>query len=160
MEVLNRRYPDDVCADYPEGIVITLPRSKTNFGPHAEHFAIRHDPEDELCGACALKAWLDWLGSDYRGPLFPLLHGGVRVGTGTFKTINLNIALGQVMSSASIKGQRLTTYSSRKGPATAAAARGCDLGEIQQALRHESFACTTDYIHPDVLSAIMKDPIG
>ncbi len=157
-ELLRRYYPHDICAKYRRGIVIAIPRSKTNVGPSAEYIAVEHDPNKRYCAVCALRRWLDWLGEDYDGPLFPVVMGTRRPGTTPQTTLGLREQL-KITQRRHGLATRITPYSFRKGAATAAAANSWKLEDIQRRLRHRSFNYSVPYIDRRVLMQLMKQTL-
>jgi integrase len=160
-EIFRRTYPDDVCADYDHGIVITVPRSKTQPGPEPEYFTIPHCTNRQLCAACALHEFVKWLGPTYCGPLFPTITIGETKPTGNFwTTAQFHTALKTLQRQSGCEGWGLSGNSFRKAGATNAAANNDPLSEIQEGLRHDSFAYSGHYIDMDVLFERMRSPLG
>jgi integrase len=155
-EILSRYYPDDLDPDHTDGIVIIVPRSKTNPGGRPEHFKILHHENTVLCAICALRQWLEWLGADYRGPLFPALSSKRSVTSVPYSTMKFSQALSRAFVAAGVTRRRYTSYSLRKGQATSAASRCRDLKRVQETLRHEHLAQSVDYIDRDVLFDLMR----
>lgn len=152
-ELLRRIYPDDFSADYDEGIVITVPVSKTNqCGNRPEFFTIPHYQDINLCPACTLRDWRDWLGEDYRGPMFTTLDRHTMLPTGhILYTSTLTDQLKQHGRKVRIETNRLGSYSLRKGPATDAIANGGSWGHTSRRLRHHRIDQTLAYVDPAVL---------
>lgn len=143
-ELLERRYPEDLSADYDEGIVITVPRTKTN--PEGECFAIRHERNAKLCPICALRRWLEWLGPDYSGYLFPSFRSHTdRLDKNHFSVPCLINALRPLSSALGVR-PHFTSYSFRRGAATTAARARWGTSQIQHALRHASIIQSLRYI--------------
>lgn len=159
-EIRCRRYPQDVRADYDAGVVITVPRSKTNSGPTPEYLTIAHEPTPEMCPVCALREWLDWLGPDYEGPLFPTVrNGGSQPTSRMMSRVDANTQLLRALRRCGLARKGIVLYSIRRGCATAAAAARWDLTQIQEGLRHRQCRQSVHYIDPDVLFAMMKSSV-
>jgi hypothetical protein len=149
-EFLWLDYPQCVRAGYDRGIVLVVPKNKTN--PREPRLSpILHTKDRTICPVCALREWLDFLGRDYRGPLFPTLckkrprQVSLRVGDFT-ETI-------QALARRTGRPPGLYgSYSLRRGGASTAAALGWDLEVIQRQLWHKNVSETLQYIDPDVLT--------
>jgi integrase len=158
-EILNRIHPDDVNADQIDGIVLTVPTSKTNPGPKPERFEIVHHPEVLWCAVCALKQWIDWLGDGYAGRLFPMLRrSDDSVQTRPYSTQAYSDSLFRAFARAGVR-RHLTAYSLRKARATHAAAVGIALPTIATSLRHAGLAQAFTYIDRDVLLHRMRNAL-
>jgi hypothetical protein len=158
-EFLWRVYPDDVRANHNNGIIVIVPRSKTNCGARIERFAISHETNEMLCPVCALRLWLDWLGPNYRGPLFPFLSRETRLPYGLpLNRQGFNRQLQTALKRANVP-LHLTSYSFRRGGATKAVADGWDFGRIAAKLRHATLASTIDYIDVSALFELMGNTV-
>lgn len=155
-ELLRRYYPDDISAKYRKGVVLAVPRSKTNTGP-AEYIPVEHDPNSKYCAVCVLRRWLDWLGDGYHGPLFPRLEETYphHPRSTPISPISFRGQLRTALRRHALRTS-ITPYSFRKGAATTAAANGWDFEEIQRRLRHRSFSYSLSYIDRRVLTRLMK----
>jgi integrase len=150
-EILKRFLPHEVNANHEDGIVITVPQSKTNPGPNPEYFKLVHASDLALCAVCALHKWVLWLGATYNGPLFPNLDERSNVIATPYRTSNLSNALSDAFKEAGITKRRYSAYSLRKGRATDAVIRGVPIESVQTALRHSTIDQTLDYIDRSVL---------
>jgi hypothetical protein len=160
-ELLLRRYPEEICADYDRGVVITVPNSKTNDGPDPEYFLLEHESDKAICPVCALRKWIDWLGPDYRGPLFPTMSSRLLIATGQpMKTKVLRRRLQELCVRTGHERNAFSPYSFRKGPATTAAAQGWRLGDIRKRLRHQNIFQSLGYVDRPVLFELMRRAIG
>jgi integrase len=156
-ELLRRTYPNDVRVSGRRGIVIAINRSKTNIGCKPELIFIPHTHEIDLCAVCALRAWLDWLGPAYVGPLFPFVSQGVPTGM-PLDCDRFNIQLSIALRRAGIS-DHLTSYAFRRGGATAAASNGVPFDQIAAKLRHRSFSSSVDYIDVNALFQLMANTV-
>jgi integrase len=158
-ELCHRIYPDDLRIADTDGILILVPRSKTNYGTKIETFRIRHNDDPLLCAVCGLRAWLDWLGPNYRGPLFPSFTRETRRPSGVpLNVLGLNRQLVTALRRANIT-TKLTSYSFRKGGATNAVLNGWQFNQVAAKLRHSTLSCTPDYIDTGALFTLMENVI-
>jgi integrase len=144
-EILSRWYPNDIDATDDRGIIIVVQRSKANQGPLPEYFTIRHANDDDLCPVCNLRKWLDYLGKNWNGPLFPGLRG-FEPTLQPLSTIGFNKAMSTIARRVWGKGRHYTSYSLRRGAATTAAALDWPSELIQAKLRHDFVIQISDYI--------------
>jgi len=150
-EIIGRQYPDEIDASHPDGVIVTVPRSKANPGSRRERFLIRHDANTFVCAVCCLGKWLNVLGDNYRGPLFVGTHRNDTLSTTQYTPGMLTRALMKAFRNAGVTGRHYTAYSLRRGQATRAAALRIAPAEIQRALRHKSFSQSLAYIDADTL---------
>ena len=158
-EIIYRHSPDDINADHFDGVVITVARSKTNNGSRPEYFKIRHGENPRLCAVCALREWVQWLGPDYRGPLFPALTSDNTIEPRSYSVDQFSLALKRAFTSIGLGDRHYSAYSLRKGGATEASAQGMPLKEVQNKLRHSSVSETLTYIDRDVLFTLMRNTL-
>jgi integrase len=156
-EILSRRYPSDINANYRRGIVIAVPTSKTSISP--QYFNVEHDPNPTLCGVCTLRKWLDWLGPGYRGPLFPTLGPKQCINAKSLGRSYFSAQLSRAFAACGITTHRFTAYSLRKGQATLAAAHGLSLRDIQGRLRHGTILQSVCYIDAPILFQLVRATI-
>jgi integrase len=152
-ELLRRRYPDDIDASDQRGIVITVRSSKVNSGPEPEYFAVRHAREENRCPVCSLRTWLEYLGDDWRGPLFPGIKGFLPTAH-PLDTTNFCLALKRHAHAALATSQDVSSYSLRRGAATMAAVLDWPPHQIQRKLRHNVSSQMNDYIDAALMASL------
>ena len=160
-EILRRMYPAEVRAEFREGIVIVVPSSKINQRGEPEYLPIAHAPSERHCAVCALRDWLDYLGPDYKGPLFPRLDvNRRRPMASAMSTADFNVQLRKAVNRVGLGAIHYSSYSLRRGPATAAALRGEPLSKISEALRHENYLQALTYIEAPAMFEMMKNVLA
>ena len=123
----------------PEGIQLTLPRSKTDQEGQGIAKAIPFG-SGACCPAGALRAWLDDAGIA-AGPLFRAIDKLGRPGEAGLHEANVNSILRDAATAAGLSfAQQLSSHSLRRGMATAAWRAGADLRDIkrQGGWRHDA----------------------
>ncbi len=143
-------------ADYPacvrpsrNGIVLTVAHCKSRCGePH--FVSIAHTQDCDLCSVCALRVWIECLGADYVGPLFPVWKRGRPLPT-PLPTGGFSYMLRAAARKTGRNPHLYSAYSTRRGAATIAASRDWELSVIQRKLWHEHVSQTLHYIGRDVL---------
>lgn len=151
-EILRRRFPDDLDATDSRGIIIRLPTSKTKAGTHTEYLTVAHSPEQDLCSICALSDWLRYLGSSWKGQLFPGLKGF----TPTAESVWFKGTLKTLVRTVWGNARHYSPYSLRRGGATAAAALGWSPEIIKNKLRHGHSTHFLDYVDSEVMLSQLR----
>lgn len=140
----------------PKGVVITLPRSKTNQEGRKETVELPEynikDKKGKLISApfCPVRALLDWVKILKRrqGPVFVRLlrtgQPGKRALTGT----GINEIIKALATTAKLE-PGITSHSLRAGLATATLDRNEAIEKVAAHLRHSSIETTRTYYRPD-----------
>lgn len=115
----------------PEGIVVTLPRSKTDQQGEGIVKAIPYGA-GPCCPATALRAWLDAAGID-SGPLFRQISKWGEVGAEALHAASINAILEACAKMAALNYvPHLSSHSLRRGMATSAHRAGADFLDIKR----------------------------
>jgi integrase len=115
----------------PDGIVITLPRSKTDQQGEGIIKAIPYG-EGPCCPATALRDWLDAAGI-LSGPLFRQVSKWNEVGTEALHAGSVNTILAACAKLAQLDYvPQLSSHSLRRGMATSAHRAGADFRDIKR----------------------------
>lgn len=151
-EVLRRLYPDELSADFDRGIVITVSKSKTN-PRNPKILTLEHDRDREMCSICALDVWLQDLGCDYRGPLFPTI---CKAKSPFMCSHTLWEEARRHAAIAGLNPENIGSYSLRKGPATTSAIKGHDTAYLIEKLGQQSSRCWQAYVSRDAMFDVMS----
>jgi integrase len=121
-----------------DGLVVELPKSKTNQKGEAEEKAIFFAPDRRNCPVRAVKDWLAVLEQHGRtsGPLFLSFHKGQRLSRRRLSTFSLNEIVQLRL------GSPYTAHSLRASFVTIAKLNGADDAEVMNQTKHK----TTDMI--------------
>jgi integrase len=130
LDLANLRFDDD-------GLVVELPKSKTNQKGEAEEKAIFFAPDRRSCPVRAVKDWLELLDRHGRtsGPLFLSFHKGQRLSR-RLSTFSLSEIVQLRL------GAPYTAHSLRASFVTIAKLNGADDAEVMNQTKHK----TTDMI--------------
>jgi len=153
-EILSRQYQTDIDDTDERGIMLLVPTSKVNPGPEPEILTITHNKSQEFCSVCALRAWCDYLGSDWSGPLFPGIIGlePTRI---KMRSTQFWGRFTRLVTRTWGEHRHYSPYSIRRGGATTAAALGWPMSEIKLKLRHDDEFQSMAYIDPAEMFALM-----
>lgn len=150
-EVLRLRYPAGILAAYDKGIVLTISRSKTNQSGDPEFIPVAHTADASICPVCALKDWIDFLGWNHRGLLFPTFRPGYKIGCSVVATGSFTRSLKDTLRRVGCSPKGYSAYSTRRGAATGAVVANWPWDRIQRKLRHKHIFATFGYVDDDVL---------
>ena len=131
LDIAHLRFDED-------GLVVELPKSKTNQQGAAEEKAIFFAPDRRSCPVRAVKDWLDLLRQrgHTSGPLFLSFHKGQRLSKRRLSTFSLNEIVQLHL------GAPYTAHSLRASFVTIAKLNGADDAEVMNQTKHK----TTDMI--------------
>jgi len=136
---------DDV-AEHPNGLVLTLPRSKTNqTGEHVELVVLPRAGNPDRCPVLALARWRE-LGGVVGGPLFRSVGKSNTAGPGRLHPESVNVLVQQAVARAGIDPARYSAHSLRAGFVTYAHLRGASDRAIAHQTRHRSLATLGSYV--------------
>ncbi|MBC6992354.1 tyrosine-type recombinase/integrase [Hymenobacter sp. BT491] len=138
LEALNI---EDLAFD-DEGLVVTLPQSKTNQLGQAEEKAIFYSPDAALCPIRSLQAWLRVLGRS-AGPVFVSLRKNQRVTTRRMTTKYTNLIVQQYL------GLPYTAHSLRASFVTVSKLNGADDSKVMNQTKHKTSAMIRRYTRLD-----------
>lgn len=132
--------------EHPNGLVISLPRSKTNQrGEHNELVVIPRAGDPSRCPVRAVEAWLALAGHE-DGPLFRRVTKSNRAGTGALNPGSINQLVQQAVARAGIDPLPYSAHSLRAGFVTYAHLRGASDRAIAHQTRHRSLATLGGYV--------------
>lgn len=133
------------CCIGPEGLTVTIPRSKTDQGGEGQVIGIPFGARPETCPVRALQQWMAAAAIE-DGPLFRPLNrnGTVRAGAINDKVVVLVVKA--AAEAAGLDAGDFAGHSLRSGFATAAARNGVTERIIQKQTRHRSLTVLRGYI--------------
>lgn len=129
----------------PEGVVVTIRRSKTDQEGVGYEIGLPHHPDEALCPVRAIRTWIETAGHD-SGALFRTfvwsgraMRGNRIDGKGVARIVK------RVAKAANLAGD-LSGHSLRAGFVTSAAKAGVSIDRIANVSRHKSPAVLLGYI--------------
>jgi hypothetical protein len=153
-ELLWLDYPQCLRTAYNGGIVLVIPWSKVPL-KEPRYEAVLHTKDPLVCAVCTLKRWIDFLGAEYSGPLFPHVRRGHPVERAV-TTTEFTASLRSLVRKAGRMAGAYSSYSARRGSATTAAEAGWDFAAIQHKLWHTDIQTTFGYIETEALIRRMR----
>ena len=136
----------DRVAEHPNGLVLTLPRSKTNqTGEHVELVVLPRAGTPDRCPVTALARWRELAGV-VDGPLFRPVGKSNAAGPGRLHPESVNALVQQAVARAGINPGRYSAHSLRAGFVTYAHLRGASDRAIAHQTRHRSLATLGSYV--------------
>lgn len=143
-EVVDLRY-EDICFT-KEGLVVTIPRSKTDPEGEGQTVGIPYGSHPETCPVRALENWLERSNITY-GPLFTRIgRWGGEVTGEKISDHQLAKIIKRLARSAGLDADAFSGHSLRSGLATAAAEGGATERAIMDQTRHRSLKQVRKYI--------------
>jgi len=128
----------------PEGVIITLRKSKTDQTGRGRQIAIPALPHSPLCPVRALREYLRLRGMA-KGPLFQSIHNGRPTGRPLTRSAVHYVAK-EIADRLGLDPSKVSTHSFRAGLATAAAQAGVPTHEIALQTGHKSLTVLQGYI--------------
>lgn len=136
----------DQVAEHPNGLVLTLPRSKTNpTGEHVELVVLPRAGNPARCPVIALTRWQQLAGHD-AGPLLRAVGKGNRAGLGALHPESINTLVQKAVARAGLDPSPYSAHSLRAGFVTYAHLRGASDRAIAHQTRHRSLATLGTYV--------------
>jgi Phage integrase family len=132
-------------ARQPEGVVITLQRSKTDQAGEGREVAIPRGHHATTCPVAALTAWIDAAGI-ITGPLFRAVDRHGRIRTAGLHPDSVGAIVQRSVARAGFTAAEFGGHSLRAGFATQAARNGVDLPGIMSQTGHTSAQRTIRYV--------------
>jgi len=143
--------------DHPQGLVVTIPRSKTNQeGTEPDLVVLPIGPNPARCPVRALRAWADLAGIA-SGPVLRAVSTGNRAGTRRLDAGALNVLVQKAVARAGIDPLPYSAHSLRAGFVTYAHLRGASDRAIAHQTRHRSMATLGQYVR---VAGQRRDAIG
>ena len=129
----------------PEGLVLTIRRSKTDQEAAGEKISIGTGRFSETCPVRSLRSWLVASGI-VRGPIFRAItrHGAIRPNALTDQVVAFQVK--RYAQLAGLDASIFSGHSLRAGLATSAAIAGASERRIQDQTRHRSVTMVRRYI--------------
>jgi integrase len=136
----------DQVNEHPNGLVITLSRSKTNQrGEHTELVVLPRAGDATRCPVRTLEAWID-LAQLRDGPVFRRVTKSNRPGPTGLHPASINNLVQQAVARAGIDPLPYSAHSLRAGFVTYAHLRGASDRAIAHQTRHRSLATLGGYV--------------
>jgi site-specific recombinase XerD len=144
-------------APHPKGLVLTIPRSKTDPYGEGQLVVLPYSSRPERCPVLCLRVWLDAIGLgadiddgspvDKRFVFRPVHRNGTSVATRRMSEAAINDAVQRACRRALGRdGEVYSAHSLRAGFATYASQRGASDRAIAHQTRHRSLASLDQYI--------------
>jgi len=136
----------DQVAEHPNGLVLTLPRSKTNqTGEHTEVVVLPRAGNPARCPVVALEQWLSIAGV-HEGPLLRPVTKSNTAAARALNAASINVLVQQAVARAGLEPARYSAHSLRAGFVTYAHLRGASDRAIAHQTRHRSLATLGGYV--------------
>jgi integrase len=136
----------DHVAEHPNGLVITLSRSKTNqTGEEAELVVLPRGGDPRRCAVTAIRKWTEVTGID-NGPLLRPVSKGNRALSRRLNADSANMLVQQGVARAGLDPASYSAHSLRAGFVTYAHLRGASDRAIAHQTRHRSLATLGRYV--------------
>lgn len=136
--------------DHPEGVVIKLPRSKTDQTGKGQRVALHYRDDEAICPVKALRAWLS--ASQIRtGPIFRGLNGPLADSGLSGRTVAT--VTKQAAKRAGLEPSGYSAHSLRSGFVSECSRRHVPTGAVRAVTRHQSEAMLSVYDRPGELFA-------
>jgi len=136
----------DQVAEHPNGLVLTIPRSKTNqTGEQAEVVVLPRAGNPERCPVIAIERWRDLAGV-CEGPLLRSVGKSNCAGIRPLNPDSINALVQQAIARAGLDPAPYSAHSLRAGFVTYAHLRGASDRAIAHQTRHRSLATLGGYV--------------
>lgn len=127
----------------PEGLVVTLPRSKTDQEGKGQTVPVRRG--GHFCPVAAVNAWLEAAGIE-AGPIFRPFRRGGHVQERALSAQSVRKIVRTHAAGAGLDPNDFGAHSLRSGFATSAARAGASVWKLQEVTRHKSLEVLNGYI--------------
>lgn len=142
----------------PQGLLITIPESKTDQEGEGQSVSIRRIEESRYCPVQALRRWTEASGIE-EGPLFrgTRQDGSLRPGPISGRTV-ANVVTNAAERAGLSDLESISAHSLRAGHITQVVEEGVPISIIQEQSRHESTEAFQEYVRPQ--SSFATSPSG
>jgi integrase len=130
----------------PEGLTITIRRSKTDQEGYGERIGIPYGSNPDTCPVRALQAWLEALKPAPAEPLFRSVNQAQIIQSGRLCAAAVALVVKRYTRAAGLDATQYAGHSLRAGLATAAAAADVSERVIMKQTRHRSVQMVRRYI--------------
>lgn len=142
-----------------KGVVLTIPRSKTDQTGRGQHVAVVHGEHRETCPVRALDDWLQLSGIDGGAVLRPIAWSDRRVLAGRLSPSAVGEVVAGRAAAAGYPG--VTGHSLRSSHATVAAENNVSADLIAKTTRHADVRSLAAYVRPtDLLRSSSSSALG
>lgn len=135
---------DDIAIS-PEGLTVTLRRSKTDQKGEGQVVAIYRAADPDLCVVTALEQWLAFRGRE-PGPLFVRIFKGGRLAANRLSDRAIWQIIDTVAAKLGWRHHGFSPHSLRAGLITSASLKHIPLDEIMPQSRHRSYTTARKYV--------------
>jgi site-specific recombinase XerD len=129
----------------PEGMVVTVRKSKTDQAGEGIAKAIVHGRNPHTCPVRAMQAWLEASGTT-QGPIFRGVNKGDHVEKGRLTPQSVALIVKRCVGAAGLGAKDFSGHSMRSGFATEAAAGGASLESLMRQTGHSTVEMALRYI--------------
>ena len=129
----------------PEGVKITLKRSKTDQDGQGMVKGLPYFTNEEYCPVVNLKKWLD-ITKIKSGPIFRRFYKGLNLTMNRLSDQSVALLMKEYLSFAGIENKNFSGHSLRSGFATVAAESGADERSIMTMTGHKTTQMVRRYI--------------
>lgn len=150
----------DQVAEHANGLVLTLPRSKTNqTGEHVELVVLHRAAHPDRCPATALQRWRNLAGIT-DGPLLRPVGKNNQAAPRPLNPESVNTLVQQAVARAGLDPTRYSAHSLRAGFVTYAHLRGASDRAIADQTRHRSLATLGGYVRIHLTGGLSRRRAG
>jgi integrase len=132
-------------ATVPEGIILTIPKSKTDQKSAGYKLAIARGDRANMCAVRALQAWMT-AASIRSGAVFVRVHRGDQLTTKRLTDRSVALIVKKHCEAVGLDPELFAGHSLRSGGITAARRNGHDEEEISKLSRHRNMEILRGYI--------------
>lgn len=129
----------------PQGVVVTIPRSKTDQEGAGETVTLLREPESIYCPVAALQDWLQTSGIT-DGAVFRRLERRGKVGARVLTPQSVSAIVKSRAEKAGLDSTQYSAHSLRSGFLTAAARNRASIFKMAEQSRHKSFEVLRRYV--------------
>lgn len=128
-----------------EGLVVFVPRSKSDQDGRGSSIAIPYAPDPSVCAVRAVRAWLDASGID-AGAIFRPFKNNGELRSSPLSDKSVSLIIKKYVKAAGLDERDFAGHSLRRGFATSAAQHDVSALDIMRQTRHKTEAMVHRYI--------------